>query len=295
MKQASRFQRKLRALTLSLGLLQVSCMPNGFLASRDQVSKPKAGLSDPKTQANDRPTESGAGLPGYLVGCIEQKASTSDSIDIACKVADTQGQKPKQASPLWQNFRVTLPADANAGIKVSAAPALEATGYDVIFSFSGASLTELRALAQRGSYEFVSVDADGQTQVSRNAKAPLPIPSLDSMLSCAEGVLVDAQCFVSIPLSCTQYCSAFGKAVHPLISTKYGSSAIDGAAACQELQGQMPANKSNPLAKQAIQILNQGLGLGCYSLLTGQAYFDTSPTSADAEPPAGFARVCACQ
>jgi hypothetical protein len=288
--------QSMKARILGLGLVStlMACMPSGFLVTKPKSAASQQAVLDPKIQSNDRPTETGAGVPGYLVNCTEINAA-GELVQVGCSVADNSGQRVQGVADIWTRYEIKLPPNANPNIKVSKESAAAETPWDVIFAFTGAPLAELRVAATTSSYTYSQPDEKGETVTVETppVAAPPSMPALPYQ-DCPNGVLVEGICLVTIFGSCTSYCSNEQLTVHPWVVERYGSGSASNREACAELYSKFP-DYIPIIGDGEIRTVSTFLGLGCYRAVTGQAFFDSSPTDPSKAPWLGYSRICACQ
>ncbi|WP_141735173.1 hypothetical protein [Oligoflexus tunisiensis] len=288
--------QSMKALILCLGMVGSlqACMPSGFLETKPKSAASQQAVLDPKTQSNDRPTETGAGVPGYLVNCTDMNAA-GELVQVGCSVADSSGKRVQGSADIWNRYEIKLSPSANPNIKVSKESAAAGTPWDVIFAFTGAPLAELRLAAMTSTYSYSQPDDKGETVTVETPPvvAPPSVPALPYQ-SCPNGVLVEGICFVTVFTSCTTYCSNEQLTVHPWVVERYGSGAAGNREACAQLYKKFP-DYIPIIGDGEIRDVTTILGLGCHRAVTGQAFFDSTPTDPSKAPFLGYSRICACQ
>ncbi|HYX38533.1 MAG TPA: hypothetical protein VE954_35980 [Oligoflexus sp.] len=273
----------------------MACMPNGFLASPAKSGSASPSTADiaPTTQSNDRPTETGAGVPGYLVNCMDINA-TGELVQVGCSVATTDGARVKATADSWTRYDIKPAPGSNPSIVVTKLVAAGEEPWDVIFTFTGAASAELRAAAQSSTYSYTVTNEKGETikvETLPPAQAPKPATTQNA-LTCTEGVLMDGVCIMTVSMSCTDYCAQSQMTVHPWVVDRFGTGASEGRQACGDLYDKFPDRSAFSIGLTPIVT---GRGYGCYRTARGQPFFDSSPTDPSNAPFFGNTRICACQ
>lgn len=269
-----------------------ACSPTGFLAGKSPTPPTQSiAIETPKTNSNDRPTETGAGVPGYLVNCSEI-VGASDQVQVGCSVANIEGARVKTEADAWNRYDVKLPTNANPAITVARNASTGIEAWDVLFVFRGADQTLLRAAAQSSTFTYTYTDAEGQTQKVQTATPTVSkTPATPSSPSCS-GVIVENVCVVSVPISCTDYCNQSAMKVHSWVVDRYGTGS-GNKSICAELYAQFPETDGLNLPISFATDILSGRGLGCHST-AGRVFFDLTPTDPSATPYIGYTRICAC-
>jgi hypothetical protein len=287
--------RTIQSFILALGLTGslVACMPTGFLASKNTNSQSTA-TDDPKTQSNDRPTETGAGVPGYLVNCSDINAA-GELVQVGCSVTTLDGTRVKATAETWTRYEMKLSPNANPGIVVSRLMAGSDDPWDVIFNFTGAPLNELRAAAQASTYSYSYPNEKGETVIAESPPPPVVAtkPAATQTQNC-DGVVVEGVCMVSVFRSCTDYCTESQMKVHPWVVERFGAGIEGNRQACADLYEKFPDRIPLPINSGVTDIVT-GRGFGCHRSATGRTFFDTSTTDPSSSPYFGYSRICACQ
>ncbi len=291
-----------RRLLLSAALLSslYACMQKGFVTSEKPKSANPAITLEPSTKANDRPTESGTGVPGYLVGCSLFTVQ-DQNVQVGCNLSDADGNKIPTAATAWTQYDIRLPAAAPAGVTVAKAIASTPEVWDVNFNFKGADKTVLSDMARASSYGYAYVNASGQTVRIETAPAPAlapvttpTIPSPNTPPSCVGGTLVDGTCFIPVDVSCTDYCSKANLQVHPYVIDRFGASrnadTDANKAACDALFTQIRGTQDYRFSD--VHSLH---GWGCYQEPSGRVVYDKTDTNPAEYPRIGDRRICGCQ
>ncbi len=281
--------KKMILALATTGLAQ-ACMPTGFLATKNSESPKPALAMDPKTNANDRPTETGAGVPGYLVNCAEILAP-ADQAQIGCRVSDGSGKRLPPTAETLSRFEVQVSAVANTNIKIAKVIASNAAAFDVLFVFTGADKAQLIAAARSSRYTYSYEGVKGESvevEVSTMSTSTSP----PNTAPCTGGVMFEGVCMMSVASSCTDYCALTQQKVHPWVVERFGASATSNKQNCSDVYAQFPV--SFPAIFMVTDIVTER-GLGCFAQGSGQAFFDTSPTDPSTSPYLGSSRICACQ
>jgi hypothetical protein len=287
--------RTIKTLILGLGLTGslVACMPSGFLVSKPTASTAQQSVAiEPKTQSNDRPTETGAGVPGYLVNCSDINAA-GELVQVGCSIASRDGKRVEAGADSWTRYEVKLSPAANPNISIAKSMAAEGEPWDVIFSFTGAPLVELRTAAQSSTYTYSEADDKGATVTAETpppVTAPKPAPTAQT---CTEGVLFEGVCMVSVASSCTEYCEQSQLKVHPFVVDRFGAGAAGNRQACVDLYEKFPDR--TPIPSIGVRDVMTFRGLGCHRSANGQTFFDSATTDPASSPFFGYTRICACQ
>jgi hypothetical protein len=288
--------RTIKTIILSLGVVGglAACMPTGFLVSKPTASTAQQSVAiEPKTQSNDRPTETGAGVPGYLVNCSDINAA-GELVQVGCSVASSDGKRVPTTADSWTRYEVKLSPNANPSIQVSKSMAESGQPWDVIFAFTGAPLVELRTAAQSSTYTYSEADEKGETVTAETPPPVAPKPAPTPNQTCTDGVLLEGICMVTVSASCTDYCGQSQMKVHPWVVDRFGAGAAGNRQACIDLYEKFPDR--NPIAMGfGVNDVVTFRGLGCHRSATGRTFFDSATTDPGNAPFFGYTRICACQ
>jgi hypothetical protein len=288
--------RTIKSIILSLGVAAglAACMPTGFLVSKPTASTSQQSVAiEPKTQSNDRPTETGAGVPGYLVNCSDINAA-GELVQVGCSVASRDGKRIPTTEDSWNRYEVKLAPTANPNIRVSKSMAASGEPWDVIFAFTGAPLVELRTAAQASTYTYSEADEKGETVTAETPPpvAPKPVATPTNQ-TCTDGVLLEGICMVTVASSCTEYCAQSQMKVHPWVVERFGAGAAGNRQACADLYAKFPDRTLIPSI--GVTDVMTFRGLGCHRSANGQTFFDSATTDPSSSPFFGYTRICACQ
>jgi hypothetical protein len=287
----------IKTFILGLGVASslVACMPQGFLVSKPTASTAQQSVAiEPKTQSNDRPTETGAGVPGYLVNCSDINAA-GELVQVGCSVASRDGKRVPTTEDSWTRYEVKPAPNANPNIRISKSMAASGEPWDVIFGFTGAPVAELRMAAQSSTYTYSEADEKGETVTAETPPpvAPKPAPAPTNQ-ACTDGVLLEGICMVSVSSSCTDYCAQSQLKVHPWVVERFGAGAAGNRQACADLYEKFPDNTPIPMSFGVNDVMTFR-GLGCHRSANGQTFFDSATTDPSTAPFFGYSRICACQ
>ena len=147
-----------------------SCFRQGSLFKEGKKDQARDSADLTSTQDKDRPTEAGAGLPGYLVSCATI-AEAQDKLSVGCGLADKAGNRHKQGGESWQQYESKLPPDAPVEVVVEKRQAEAEVSFDAIFNYSGAPQPLLLNLVDRVTFSFTYTDADGAQHVKESKLA----------------------------------------------------------------------------------------------------------------------------
>jgi hypothetical protein len=288
----------IRLLGLALLLTTQACTQNSLSLSDKSKSSSQAIGLEPGTKASDRPTESGTGVPGYLVDCSPFNVQ-DDNVQVGCMTTTADGVRVLNTPDAWNRYDIRLPADSPYGVSIEKTVASNLADWDVNFTFRGADKLTLSTVARNSIYGYSYQNAAGQNVRIETAPLPPPKPveapapsTPNTALSCLGGYIVDGACFVPVESSCVEYCSRAGMAPHPYIITKFG----------REEDGDRDVNEPN-CRDLFVKIRGtedfrfgdtSGRGLGCFEEASGRVVFDQEETDPAAYPRIGDRRICGC-
>jgi hypothetical protein len=292
-------------LTIQLAALGLvfatqACTQKSFNLTEKSKSTSQAIALDPDTKANDRPTESGTGVPGYLVDCSPFNVE-DDNVQVGCITTDSEGVRVMTSADAWKRYDIRLPPDSPYGVTITKVVATSLAAFDVNFIFAGADKTTLTGVARNSIYGYSYPNDAGQTVRIETAPLPPPVPVAaptpaagTGATSCLGGAMVDGFCFVPVESSCTEYCSKAGLAPHPYVISRFGAgNNIDEDAnkrACHDLFAQIRGSQNFDFG----DTLN-ARGMGCFEEQDGRVVYDKSDTNPTQFPRIGNKRICGCQ
>jgi hypothetical protein len=253
-------------------------------------------VSAPSTQANDRPTETGAGVPGYLVGCSLITIG-EQIVEVGCGLVDANGNATRGDADAWNRYSMALPATAPATVSISKRAADMGQPMDVVFGFTGASQQTLTEIASLSTYAYEYTDESGQKQkiestAPKATTLPPPPTTPTAALTCSSGVVMDGVCYFRTEQSCTAACSALNSVPHASVADRFGMGSEDNKSQCRMIYAKLK-NVDDPDDLRFSD--NRGAGLGCYENMTGRVVFDQNPTDLTLYPPFGGSVLCGCQ
>ncbi|WP_141735062.1 hypothetical protein [Oligoflexus tunisiensis] len=160
---------------LSILLQLMGCQQNHaniFGDKKSHHSSDAIATLEPDTKASDRPVDTGAGVPGYLVDCsIYQTQETR--LTVGCKITDADRNRVKTPVEAWESYELKLPAEAPAGYSIAKKPSVAPALWDVDFDFAGGPLANLKILAETSVYTYTFQDSQGQSiRIETNALKP---------------------------------------------------------------------------------------------------------------------------
>lgn len=253
-------------------------------------------------QKSDRPSEQGAGLPGYSIFCgINGSQAAEDKVDVGCKLVDEKGNRRPGYQDTWTRYKVEV-RNPPPELKIEKETTTISGIWDVHFIFSGLPRDRLIEIVRASNYTYEEPAADGSTikiesnpttQASSdigadsNSNASLLITDC-SIGSQVEGAEYQSVCFFQTSSSCNNACQTFGLTSHIKLSALVGSGAKDAGEACRLIYGKLNGYSDAPFK------IEQSRGLGCYQS-NGQIVFDQTPTNDQLSPPNGGTRLCACE
>ncbi|HET9237883.1 MAG TPA: hypothetical protein VFO10_11560 [Oligoflexus sp.] len=286
----------------ALGLVFAThaCTQKSFNLTEKSKSTSQAIALDPDTKANDRPTESGTGVPGYLVDCSPFNVE-DDNVQVGCITTDSEGVRVMTSADAWKRFDIRLPPDSPYGVTINKVVATNLAAWDVNFIFAGADKTTLTSVARNSIYGYSYPNEAGQTVRIETAPLPPPVPVAaptpaagTGTTSCLGGAMVDGFCFVPVESSCTEYCGKAGLAPHPYVTSRFGAgNNVDEDAnkrACHDLFAQIRGSQNFDFG----DTLN-ARGMGCFEEQDGRVVYDKSDTNPTQFPRIGNKRICGCQ
>jgi hypothetical protein len=288
----------LKLAILVLVLHTVACTQKNFPMADNSKSSNQAMTLEPDTKANDRPTESGTGVPGYLVDCSPFSLE-DDRVQVGCIATNKDGVRVTNSPSAWTRYDIRLPADAPSSVTLSKTIASNLLAWDVHFTFRGADKTTLSSIARNSIYAYSYSDAAGQTVTIETEPLPpatpvAPAAPVTAPTSCTGGAFIDGICFVPVESSCTEYCVRAAMLPHPYLISRFGNGPeIDdelNREACHDLYAKIRGNQ----AFNFKDTLN-ARGMGCYEEADGSVVYDKSDTIPSAFPRIGNRRICGCQ
>ncbi len=281
-------------------LLGTACTQKGFLGSNGQNesdSIQSVGL-DTSTKASDRPVDTGAGVPGYLVGCSIFNAQ-EDAVQVGCNLTDVDGTRIPTSNESWNSYDIRLPTDSPYGVTISKTIASTPAVWDVNFNFKGADKATLSNVARNSIYGYEYPNAGGQSVRIETVSLPPPAPvapaaAVTTANACLGGSIVEGVCFVPVELSCSDYCSKAAMQPHPYVIARFGAAKdldLDiNKRACEDLYVKIRGN--NNFRFSDTHSLN---GWGCFEDITGRVIYDKTDTDPFEYPRIGSRRICGCQ
>jgi hypothetical protein len=285
---------------LGLVLATQACTQKSFNLTEKSKSTSQAIALDPDTKANDRPTESGTGVPGYLVDCSPFNVE-DDNVQVGCITTDSEGARVMTSADAWRRYDIRLPPDSPYGVTISKVIANNLVAWDVNFIFAGSDKTTLTSVARNSIYGYSYPNDAGQNVRIETAPLPPPVPVAaptpaagTGTTACLGGAMVDGFCFVPVESSCTEYCSKAGLVPHSYLTTRFGAgNNIDedvNKRACHDLFVQIRGSQNFNFG----DTLN-ARGMGCFEEQDGRVVYDKSDTNPTQFPRIGNKRICGCQ
>ncbi|HYX34855.1 MAG TPA: hypothetical protein VE954_17290 [Oligoflexus sp.] len=286
----------IRLAALMLLFSAQSCTQKSFSLTEKSKSTSQAIALDPDTKANDRPTESGTGVPGYLVDCSPFNVQ-DDNVQVGCNTTTADGIRVMTSVDAWKSYDIRLPADAPFGVTITKTIATNLVAWDVHFTFRGSDRTTLSNVARNSIYGYTYPNSAGQTVRVETAPLPPAAPvappaAPTTTTTCLGGTMVDGHCFVPVEMSCTEYCAKGGLNPHPYIATRFGSGPDTdndfNKQECHDLFVKIRGNENWDFGD------TNGRGLGCFTESNGRVVYDRSDTNPFEFPRIGDRRICGC-
>ncbi len=283
-----------------LKVLGISLVTSVILACTQQVWSPTRPTSQSTSQdmavkGSDRPTETGAGVPGYLVNCSVLTDRSDVDLPVACGLVDQDNQPVPGGADAWKRYDFVAPKSAPATLQVQKQMSDQPEVYDVLFTLSGAERKVLVDVALGAQYSFAYEDAQGK--VTPIMSKPLAAVEDASVVAapaagqaCPKGVSQDGICFFLTARSCENACEQVALKVHPAVVDKFGSAAASNAENCKAMYQQIKGTSNLRFASMGLMT-----GLGCHQTPTGLVLFDENNTRTGAYPALGGNRLCGCQ
>jgi hypothetical protein len=287
-----------RLCALGLMLAAQACTQRNFSLSDKSKSTSQAIVMEPDTKANDRPTESGTGVPGYLVDCSPFTVE-DDNVQVGCIATDSEGTRVMGSPEAWKQYDIRLPANSPNGVTITKTIASNLAAWDVNFIFRGADKSTLSEVARNSIYGYSYPDATGQTVRVETEPLPPPKPVATptpeaGIVSCTGGTLVENVCFVPVETSCTEYCSTAGLTPHSWVVSRFGyADNVDEDAnkeACRNVFALIRGTRDFDFG----DTLN-ARGMGCFEEPDGKVVYDKADTNPAQFPRIGNRRICGCQ
>jgi len=292
-----------RLTTIKLAILvlafhTMACTQKNFPITDKSKSSSQAITLEPDTKASDRPTESGTGVPGYLVDCSPFSVE-DDNVQVGCITTNMDGARVMNSTDAWTRYDIRLPADSPSGVTMSKSIANNLVAWDVHFTFRGADKTTLSNVARNSTYAYSYADSAGQTVKIETAPLPPPAPvapaaPVAAPTTCTGGAFVDGICFVPVESSCTEYCAKAALLPHPYIISRFGNGPEmdddQNKQACHDLYAQIRGTQDFDFG----DTLN-ARGMGCFEEADGKVVYDKADTIPSAYPRIGNRRICGCQ
>lgn len=299
MKISQRTSKIPLAMGVMLLIALAACTQKSF-SLQDKSKAPNQAIAlDPNTKANDRPTESGTGVPGYLVDCSTINLA-DDNVQVGCNVTDAAGVRIITAADAWNKYDIRLPADAPYGVSITKTIASVQATWDVNFLFKGADKTTLSTVARNSIYGYTYQNAAGQNVRVETAQLPpatpvqTPAPSSTAATTCLGGAIYEGICFVPVELSCSEYCGKAGLVTHPYVLSRFGAGAdVDedqNKQACHDLYVKIRGKDDFRFGD-----VNSERGWGCFEESNGRVVYDKQDTNFSEFPRIGDKRICGCQ
>jgi hypothetical protein len=288
----------IRLATLVLLLHAHACTERSFSLTEKSKSTSQAIALEPDSKANDRPTESGTGVPGYLVDCSPFNVQ-DDNVQVGCNTTTADGIRVMNSTDAWTRYDIRLPANSPYGVTITKTKATNLVAWDVHFTFRGSDKSTLSTVARNSIYGYTYPNSAGQTV--RIETAPLPPPAVVAApapstptMTCLGGAIVDGTCFVPVELSCSEYCAKGGLKPHPYIWTRFGSgpnvNEDFNKQECHNLYALIRGNENWDFGDTV-----NARGMGCYEEANGDVIYDRSDTNPFEYPRIGNRRICGCQ
>ena len=157
-------------LTWMIVLGVSSCFRQGNMFKEGKKNQPEQAADLATTHEKDRPTETGAGLPGYLVSCATL-AEAGAQLNVGCGLIDKEGVRHAQGGDAWKQYESQLPPDAPAEVQVEKRQGGADLLFDAIFIYTGATKEVLSATLQKVTFSFTYSDAEGTQRVKESTLA----------------------------------------------------------------------------------------------------------------------------
>ncbi len=282
----------LMTFSKALGLFAI------LISCTQQNWSPSAKTSISSTQdaipkASDRPTETGAGVPGYLVNCSILADRAAVDVYVACGLVDAESQPvPASGNDAWSRYSLTPPAAAPQSLQVKKMPSDQPQSFDVLFELSGAERSILVdvALDARYSYQDPAGAVINSKPLTSSQGTAVVAPIPPSGQECKEGVLQDGICFFLTARSCDNACDQLGSKPHAAVVDRFGMGSTSNAEACRAMYQQLKG-----VSSVRFGTITTMFGLGCHQAPTGAVLFDQGTTHLGTYPALGGNRLCGCQ
>jgi hypothetical protein len=288
----------IKLCALGLMLAAQACTQRNFSLTEKSKSTSQAIVLEPETKANDRPTESGTGVPGYLVDCSPFTVE-DDNVQVGCITTNMEGARVMSSPEAWKRYDIRLPTSAPNGVSITKVIASNLAAWDVNFIFRGGNKDALSEVARNSIYAYSYPDAAGQTVRIETEPLPPPKPVATptpaaGATSCLGGALIENICFVPVETSCTDYCSKAGLTPHPYVVSRFGNAdnvdEDENKQACRDLFAMIRGTDDFDFG----DTLN-ARGMGCFEEPDGKVVYDKSDTNPTQFPRIGNRRICGCQ
>jgi len=276
---------------ICLQLLFFACERKEF--TQENTSAVSAGKEEPQLKANDRPTETGAGVPGYLVSCSVLDTAPVDQVHVGCGLVDQDNARVKSTPDAWTRYSLDLPETAPSTLAVTKRASDKPEEADVVFEFAGLEKKLMLGIAMEAQFGYTYRDAKGTVQVLKaTMETPASAPAATEPVTpdCKTGVVRDGVCYFRTSMSCAAACERSNlKAAAAVIDT-IGMGSAANAQNCEAVYKQIYAGK--PVRFMNIRT---AAGLGCHQAPSGLLLFDLNITRTGTYPAIGGNRICACE
>ncbi|SMF24599.1 hypothetical protein [Pseudobacteriovorax antillogorgiicola] len=275
----------LRQISLLFLLLITSCDNGSGSLQGDGDRNQAINATAATSNKADRPSEQGAGLPGYSIFCSINDMRDTE-VDVGCHLTDGADKRAATPENAWAFYEVQVAPEFST-VSVSKKLPENRRYWDILFTYSGAEDANTIRQAINNStfvYEYVNEVSELDALVTTAFVEEIPLPTQD----CSTGETLDGICYFKTSTSCAYTCGQVNSTPHINTLNVIGSMQPSNINTCGMLYRKI--NGDNTLQ---VETVDTGFGLGCYKW-GSKIYWDQTPTNTTWFPPLGGDLLCAC-
>jgi hypothetical protein len=259
-------------------------------ATSCQQTKHQASTDGATLENKDRPSEEGAGVPGYSIYCaVDEDRSTESQLEVGCLLADQSGQRVETPDDSWAFYEVRLTEKPTA-LSISKSVPASRQRWDILFGYRGLPLGELRQYAAQSTFVYEYQTAAGQiVELESGGGSSFEEPGEQPDATCSIGLSRNGVCYFKTSSSCSKQCANYGSTPHPSVINMIGSGDAQNAETCRDLYVEMDSNPNLELKR-----VQGPFGNGCHQHKS-TVIWDETQTDPGVPPPPGANTLCACQ
>ncbi|NRA67454.1 MAG: hypothetical protein HRU19_23430 [Pseudobacteriovorax sp.] len=242
-------------------------------------------------QANDRPSEESADVPGYAkmsIKCLPDE-SNANQLEVGCLLSLEDGSKADLPTGAWTQFEIRYNTKPEA-LTIEKKLPNDNTLFSIIFVFSGGSLEERQTLLNLSTFIFEYESTPGSIatlETGGEIEVQNPVQTPDA--TCTIGTELNGSCYFKTSQSCSKQCEDFGLQVDPSVQSVIGSANDQNAQTCLDLYSRIENRNDFEL-----ELIRTPFGVGCHQF-NDKVLWDRKETNVSVPPPVGASRLCACQ